>query len=494
MVRTFGEYIKQRRTELGFPLRTIASHLEIDTSTLGKIEREERHLSIDLVPSLAQILETEQKELFTHYYSSKVIQELKDYPNYKDVLNIVNEHLEFYISNQTRLSFQKKWTEKEFENPYSITRIATLFSGIGAIEYAFKRLNLKTEIMFASDIDKYAKQSYFANYDIDETRWYNDVKDINGKKYKGKIDILVGGSPCQSFSMVGKRKGFKDTRGTLFYEFARIVKESQPKVFIFENVKGLINHDKGNTFETIKATFDEIGYKYFYQILNAKDYGMPQHRERIFVIGFKDKSIDFDFPKAIDLEYKMQDFLEDYIDSKYYLKEKGVKFVTSSKNRKKRYTQINGEIALCQKANQQFNWHGDFVFENQNEQEFDEFIFDVNQVEEKYYLSDKVKKYVLSSGTKNFKTAIKTDLEVARPLLQSMHKMHRAGVDNYVTHNKGRIRKLTPKECLRLMGFRDDFKQVVSDTQIYRQAGNSIVVDVLIAILKQMDITKFLEK
>lgn len=494
MATTFGEYIKQRRTELGFPLRKVASHLDIDTSTLGKIEREERVLANELVSPLAEILKTEQKELLNHYYSSKVIQELKEYSEYKDVLNIVNEHMDLYVSNQIRLSFQKKWTEKEFENPKSITKVATLFSGIGGIEYAFKRLNLKTEIVFASDIDKFVKQSYFANYDIDESRWYDDVKNVNGKKYKGKIDLLVGGSPCQSFSMVGKRKGFKDTRGTLFYEFARIVKESQPKVFIFENVKGLINHDKGNTFETIKATFDELGYKYFYQVMNAKNYGMPQHRERIFVIGFKDKSINFEFPEPIGLEHKMQDFLEDYTDSKYYLKEKGVKFVTSSKNRKKRYTQINGDIAICQKANQQFNWHGDFVFESKDTKEFDEFIFDVNEVEEKYYLSEKTTKYVLSEGTKNFKTRIKTDLEVARPLLQSMHKMHRAGVDNYVTHNKGRIRKLTPKECLRLMGFRDDFKQVVSDTQMYRQAGNSIVVDVLIAILKQMDITKFAEK
>jgi DNA (cytosine-5)-methyltransferase 1 len=290
--------------------------------------------------------------------------------------------------------------------------------------------------------------------------------------------------------MVGKRRGFDDTRGTLFYEFARVVKESQPNVFIFENVKGLINHDNGNTFETIKATFDELGYKYYFQVLNAKNYGMPQHRERIFVVGFKDKTIDFQFPEQIALEHKMQDFLEDYTDSKYYLKEKGVKFVTSSKNRNKRYTQINGEVALCQKANQQFNWHGDFVFEQGDEPEFSDFVFDVNKVEEKYYLSDKVRDYVLSSGTKTFRTSVKTDLEVARPLLQSMHKMHRAGVDNYVTHT-GRIRKLTPKECLRLMGFRDDFKQVVSDTQMYRQAGNSIVVDVLIALLKQMDITKF---
>jgi len=493
MVSTFGEYIKQRRNELGYPLRKVASHLDIDTSTLGKIEREERQLSSHLVSPLAEILETESKELYNHYYSSKLIEELKNYENFKDVLSIVNEQREEYISRQVQLSFSEKWTEKQFSNPNATLRIATLFSGIGAIEYAFKRLNINTEIVFASDIDRFVKESYFANYDIDESRWYSDVQDVKGKKYKGKIDLLVGGSPCQSFSMVGKRKGLNDTRGTLFYEFARIVKESQPKVFIFENVKGLINHDKGNTFDTIKATFDELGYSYHYQVLNAKNYGMPQHRERIFVIGFKNKTIDFEFPEPINLEHKMQDFLEDFTDSKYYLKEKGVKFVTSSKNRQKRYTQINGEIALCQKANQQFNWHGDFVFENSQEQEFDEFIFDVNQVEEKYYLSDKVRDYVLASGTKNFKTTIKTDLEVARPLLQSMHKMHRAGVDNYVTHNKGRIRKLTPKECLRLMGFRDDFKQVVSDTQMYRQAGNSIVVDVLIAILKQMDITKFAE-
>ncbi len=493
MVSTFGKYIKQRRNELGFPLRKVATHLDIDTSTLGKIEREERYLSLDLLPSLAKILETEKEQLSNYYYSSKVIHEIINYPQYKEVLSIVKDHLELYISNQPSFSFEEKWYEKEFTNPNSTIRIATMFSGIGGIEYAFKRLNLSTEIMFASDIDKFVKESYFANYNISDDKWYDDVKNINGKKYKDKIDLLVGGSPCQSFSMVGKRKGLTDTRGTLFYDFARVVKESQPKVFIFENVKGLINHDKGNTFETIKTTFDELGYKYFYQVLNAKNYGVPQHRERIFVVGFKDNSIDFKFPEKIPLEYKMQDFLEDFTDSKYYLKDKGVKFVTSSKNRKKRYTQINGNVALCQKANQQFNWHGDFVFENQEIQEYDEQIFDVNEVEEKYYLSEKVKNYVLSEGTKNFRTKIKTDLEVARPLLQTMHKMHRAGVDNYVTHNKGRIRKLTPKECMRLMGFRDDFNQVVSDTQMYRQAGNSIVVDVLIAILKQMDITKFAE-
>lgn len=490
---TFGEYIKQRRNELGYPLHKVATQIEIDPSTLGKIEKDERIINIELLEALSSILKTDRKTLLNYHYSTRISNELKEYPEYKDVLNIVNEQLAYLASKQQTIKFNKDWREKEFLNPNAVIRIGTMFSGIGAIEYAFKRLNLKTQIQFASDIDNFAKQSYFANYEIGEENWYNDVQEIDGKKYNGKLDILVGGSPCQSFSMVGKRKGFEDTRGTLFYDFARVVKESQPNVFVFENVKGLINHDGGDTFETIKATFDELGYKYFYQVLNAKNYGMPQHRERIFVVGFKDKSVDFQFPEPIPLEYKMQDFLEDYTDSKYYLKEKGVKFVTSSKNRIKRYTQINGDIALCQKANQQFNWHGDFIFEEQIKSEFSEFIFDVNEVEEKYYLSEKVRDYVLSSGTKTFKTSVKTDLEVARPLLQSMHKMHRAGVDNYVTHS-GKIRKLTPKECLRLMGFRDDFNQVVSDTQMYRQAGNSIVVDVLIALLKQMDITKYANK
>lgn len=492
MQTTFGTYIREKRKELGFPLKTVASHVQIDPSTLSKVEKDERYLHSDYIDKLSSILQTDKKELLNYHYSTKILNELDGYSDYKEVLDIVDKQLS-YNSSQHIIKFQDDWREKEFLNPEATIRIGTMFSGIGAIEYALKRLNLKSEICFASDIDNFVKQSYFANYDIDEENWYNDVQNIDGRKYKNKLDLLVGGSPCQSFSMVGKRKGFEDTRGTLFYEFARVVQESQPNVFIFENVKGLLSHDKGNTFETIKATFDDLGYKYYYQVLNAKNYGIPQHRERIFVVGFKDKSTDFQFPEAINLEHRMQDFLEDYIESKYYLKEKGVKFVTSSKNRTKRYTQINGDIALCQKANQQFNWHGDFVFEEEFENKFNEFVFDVNEVEEKYYLSEKVTKYVLSSGTKTFKTSVKTDLDVARPLLQSMHKMHRAGVDNYVTHT-GRIRKLTPKECLRLMGFRDDFKQVVSDTQMYRQAGNSIVVDVLIALLKQIDITKFAEK
>jgi DNA (cytosine-5)-methyltransferase 1 len=385
-----------------------------------------------------------------------------------------------------------EWVRSKLEFPKTTIRIGTLFYGIGAIEHALHRLKLKKEIIFAGDIDPFVKSAYFANYDIKESSWHNDVTEFSAKKYKNKIDLLVGGSPCQSFSMAGKRGGMEDTRGTLFYDFARVIKECQPKVFIFENVRGLINHDKGNTWKVIQAVFHELGYSINTKVLNSSDYGIPQSRNRVFVIGFKNKKTNFLFPKPIKIQKKMQDFLEDHTDSKYFLGEKGVKFVTKIKNQNKHYTQINGDIALCQKANQQTNWHGDFIFEEAEKNlKYDEFIFDVNEVDNKYYLSETVKDYVLSSGTKNYKSIPGTDPEIARTLLQSMHKMHRSGIDNYVTHHKGRIRRLTPRECLRLMGFRDSFKIAISDTQTYRQAGNSIVVDVLIALLKQMDISKY---
>ncbi len=353
-------------------------------------------------------------------------------------------------------------------------KLATAFSGIGAIEHALKRMKVEHKLIFACDNDPHVKKSFFANYDIDDSRWFDLVQDIDGKKFKGKIDLFVGGTPCQSFSMVGKRRGFKDSRGTLFYEFARLIDEIRPKIFIFENVKGLLSHDSGSTWGVIEKKFKELGYNYFHKILNAKDYGIPQNRERLFVVGFRNKK-DFKFPDPVKLKIDMHDLLEDAIENKYYLPEKGIKFVTSQKNLDKKYTQINGQIALCQKANQQFNWHGDFVFEP------------TGRVDEKYFLSNKVERYVLSSGTKNFHSKPETDLAVARPLLATMAKMHRAGVDNYITR-KSKIRKLTPRECLRLMGFDDRFKIVVSDTQMYKQAGNSIVVNVFMAILRSIGI------
>ena len=306
--------------------------------------------------------------------------------------------------------------------------IGTLFTGIGSIEHALSRLNINHKIVFACDICKYVKKSYFANYKINQEDWYSDVNNVNGNKYKN-VDMIVGGSPCQSFSFVGKQKGLEDDRGNLIFQFIRVIKEAQPKMFIFENVKGLTTHEKGKTFDFVKKKFYDLNYDIQYSILNGKDYGIPQSRNRLFMVGInKNSNIKMNIfpPPKIELLTKMKDLLED-------------------------------------------------------------------NVENKYYLSEKLKNYVLSSGTKNFKTSTETDLDIARALLSSMHKMHRAGVDNYITYEE-KIRKLTPRECLRLMGFTDDFKIVVSDTRMYQQAGNSIIVNIFIEIIKQIDyIMKFMK-
>ena len=255
------------------------------------------------------------------------------------------------------------WRVMPFSHPERTIRLGTSFSGIGAIEHAFKRLGLNYEIMFAGDIDEDCKKSYFANYSILPERWHSDIHDFVATDFLGNIDLFVGGAPCQAFSMRGKRGGFDDTRGTLFREFARIVMECKPKVFIFENVRGMINHDHGHTWSTIKKTFeDDCNYQVYFQVLNGKNYGIPQSRERLFCIGFL-KETDFKFPAPIPLGNTcIYDFLDHEFDVKYFLKQKGVNFVSRKLNYDKSYTQVNGQVMLCQKRNQQFNWHGDFVF------------------------------------------------------------------------------------------------------------------------------------
>ena len=372
---------------------------------------------------------------------------------------------------------KENWETKKFSKPRNTIRVASLFSGIGAFEQALKILGLKSKIVLACDNDQFVKKSFFANYEIEEKNWFNDIQEVNGTKFKNKVDLLVGGAPCQSFSMVGKRLGLKDNRGNLTLHFIKKINEIKPKVFIFENVRALLSVDNGDAWKIIYNKFRQTGYTFYYETLNAKNFGIPQNRERLFVIGFRNNQ-NFSFPQPIKLKSTMQDYLEGQFDKKFYLPPKGVAFVTKNKNLKKKYTQVNGKIALCQKRNQQFNWHGDFI--------------QVKKTDiKKYILSNKVKKYVLSTGTKGFYSKPEIDLEIARPLVSTMHKMHRSGVDNYISLKKGKIRKLTPRECLRLMGFPDTFKQVVSDTQLYRQTGNSIVVNIIIALLKEMDISKF---
>ncbi|OAS83113.1 DNA cytosine methyltransferase [Metabacillus litoralis] len=429
-----------------------------------------------------------------HYYY--LLKDIKDYyKNVKDeellnkILGIPLEQYEAHFKAFVERSSVKKLNSNLTEILDIINMLLERLSSVEILDDLSKINDSDKKKEYVDNLYKPKKksnfvlQSYLANYDIDENHFHWNASFLDGSQYKDQIDLFVGGSPCQSFSMVGKRRGLQDTRGTLFYEYARLIKEIQPKVFIYENVKGLINHDGGNTWATMQQVFDDLNYNWKFDVLNSRNYGIPQNRERLFVVGFRkdiELSNEFSFPKPIPLEKTMQDFLLDSVSGKYYLNKKGVEFVTMEKNINKRYTQIDGEIQLCQKANQQFNWHGDFVFVEENKDQ-EKMMEDL----EKYFLSAKVEKYVMSSGTKNFYSKPKIDLKIARPLLTTMHKMHRAGVDNYVT-TQGRIRKLTPRECLRLMGFCDSFNIVVSDTQMYQQAGNSIVVDVLMEIMKSI--------
>ena len=360
-------------------------------------------------------------------------------------------------------------------------RLATAFSGIGAVEQAFKRLGIDTEIVFACDngdieidvdtdlelqkikamnttIEKreYVKNlystlsrktnfveiSYKGNYEIKDDNFFYDVKMLDGSDFEDKVDLFVGGSPCQSFSIAGARGGFEDTRGTLFYEYVRLVKEIQPKIFIYENVYGVLTHDKGKTWETMKNVFSDLGYHFKWKILDARNYGIPQGRRRLFVVGFKDEgcATKFEFPKEKELKFTMQDFLLDN----------------------------------CADGNFKYDKNGDIYLLPGGE-----------RVER--FLSQKLIDYVMSPGTKNFyHEDAKIDLPIARAILSTQGNSHRASVNNYVTTN-GKIRALEPRESLRLMGFPDDFKMVVSRAQSYKQSGNSIVVDVLMEIIKEIN-------
>ncbi len=350
-------------------------------------------------------------------------------------------------------------------------KLATVFSGIGAPEQALKQLRKDYEVVFACDNgerelklsyeeildqtknmssnerlefvnqlylqskkENFVKQSYFANYNIDDEHWYEDVRFIDGKKYRGQVDVLVGGSPCQSFSTYGKKQGFEDTRGTLFFHYANLIKEMRPKVFIYENVIGLKTHDKGNTWKRINEIFSELDYDVFSAEMNACDYGLPQIRHRIFVVGF-DKRLnvdDFQFPEKQELTTAATDYLSKEVGLSYYLGQKGFEWVTTKEKHQNR-SRVNRDIIGCQTANQQFNWIGDFRLEEPTDE-------------------------------------MRADSRI------------------YIGEYEGRecvARKMTPQECLKLMGFKD-FKIVVSDQQAYRQSGNSIAVPVLKALFEEI--------
>ena len=298
-------------------------------------------------------------------------------------------------------------------------KVVSFFSGLGGLDKGF--VDMGYEIIWANDFDKYAVQTYEANFGKHIV--HGDINEIPLEEIPD-CDVLIGGFPCQPFSMMGQQKGFEDTRGTLFFRIAEIIndkieKGKKPKAVILENVRSLRTHDNGRTFREIQRILEEeLGYKVYCEILNSADFGVPQTRNRTYIVCFANDSAEYKFPEKEELDKTLQDLLED-------------------------------------------------------------------EVNPKYFLSDRILPTILSNGTGGYKAKSEIDLKIARPLCATMAKMHRACQDNYVTQ-KGRVRRLTPRECARLQGFDDTFKIPVSDCQAYKQFGNAVTVNVSRAVAQSV--------
>lgn len=293
-----------------------------------------------------------------------------------------------------------------------------LFAGIGGTRLAFESVG--GQCVFTSEWDKYAKKTYTANFGEEP---HGDITKISTKVIPD-FDVLLAGFPCQPFSSIGKRQGFlHETQGTLFYDVARILKDKRPKAFMLENVQGLITHDKGKTLQTIMGVLNNLGYTVQYKVLNAADFGIPQMRKRIYIVGFDNVQVknnsEFKFPKGSKETVNIGDFIEYNADDKYSI----------SKHLQKSYL---------------------------------------------FKLNDGRPKIVDSTSEGPIKT-----------LVASYHKIQRL-TGTFVRGGETGIRLLTENECKALMGFPENFKVPVSRTQMYRQFGNSVVVPVVAAIASNM--------
>ncbi|MCB0701642.1 MAG: DNA cytosine methyltransferase [Ignavibacteriae bacterium] len=380
--------------------------------------------------------ESVELSLFTHYlhnnkngiskkYKPEAIDFVKSYleiRDSKDITNIVAEKaLEYLLFDYNdSIPFPSPKTPK--------FTFIDLFAGIGGIRLAFQ--NLEGKCVFTSEWDKYCKKTYFENFG--EIPFGDITKEKTKKFIPDDFDVLCAGFPCQAFSIAGKKGGFNDTRGTLFFEVAEIINRKQPKAFFLENVKGLRNHDKGKTLETILNTLRK-DLNYFVpdpQIINAKDFGVPQNRERIFIVGFrKDLNItDFEYPTPTNKQRTIQDIIEESeVSVKYYLSET---YLETLRNHRERHAKKG-------------NGFGYEIISKNN-----------------------VANAVVCGGMGRERNLILDDrISDFTPVTKIKGKVNRESV-----------RKLTPREWARLQGFPEKFKIVVSDVQAYKQFGNSVAV------------------
>jgi len=330
-----------------------------------------------------------------------------------------------------------------------------LFAGIGGIRIAFEKFG--GECVFSSEINENSIKTYEENFG--ETP-FGDITKINSEDIPD-FDILAGGFPCQAFSIAGKRLGFEDTRGTLFFEVARIIKDKNPKAFLLENVKGLVNHKNGETLATILNILKN-DLKYYVpdpEVLNAKYFGVPQNRERIIIVGFRKDICDknFIFPKEKEISIKLKDILEEKVDLKYFISRKYLK--TLEEHKKRHAKKGNG-----------------FGYEILDKNGVSNAIVVGGMGKERNLIIDKkslridaLKKLNLEIENNNKKNNDEKDISLPKRII-----------------NELQVRKLTPVEWSKLQGFPDDFKIIVKDTYAYEQFGNSVAVPMIIAVAEKI--------
>ena len=364
-------------------------------------------------------------------------------------------------------------------------RILELFGGIGAIRKAFERENIPHKVIDYVEIDKYAVKSYNAmfneNFEVqDITTWNKDID----------VDFIMHGSPCQDFSVAGKQAGGdlgSGTRSSLMYETIRIVGKLRPKYVMWENVKNLLSKKHKHNFDAYIETMNILGYNSYYQVLNAKDYGIPQNRERVYTISIRkdiDKG-DFRFPEKEDLKLRLKDMLEDEVDKKYYLSEKMKDYILDN-NDSQKGTKWDGRA-----DNDVLNpniAHALSVRGAGGSQRAGVSNFIIDDIDGEIKVKD-LKKQIQVVGKLNIKGQdIIKRVYSPNGIAPSLTSMQGGNRQPKILLSDIKIRKLTPKECWRIMGFGDeDFEKAqgvpTSNTQLYKQAGNSIVVNVLEKIL-----------
>ena len=403
-------------------------------------------------------------------------------------------------------------------------KLLSLFSGIGAFEKALNNIGINVELIGFSEIDKYAIKSYCAIHNISENLNLGDITKINISTLPKNIDMITHGSPCQDFSIAGKQAGGDlgtGTRSSLMWNTINIVTFCKPKYVIWENVKNLLSKKHRHNFDSYLSIMESLGYNNYYQVLNAKDYGVPQNRERIYTVSIR-KDIDtgdFLFPEKEELKLRLKDMLEKNVDDKYYLseklikgfvkhnnkhKQKGTGFVWKPKNKDDVANTIRANASICPTDNTIIENNVIGVLTMDKWQDYMKRIYDINTyaptINTMQGGNTEPKILIKNATKKGYIEATKGD---SVNLSYPNSNTRRGRVGNQVSQilqcndsmgvitNEFAIRKLTPLECWRLMGFSDDdFYRAKStgnsNTQLYKQAGNSIVVNVLEKIFRNI--------